>query len=175
MLQQTQVDRVLPKYHEWLGKYPSFEALAEAPETEVDQSVVSPRLQHPAEASASHCARSGRELRREVAVRRSDSALVQGNWCVYGRGDSQFRISRTGGDSRYQRRARAVSRVCRPRRPQSSRHEKAIVEYLGSAGTAAPCLRFQPGPDGLRRHFMHGAKAEVSDMPDGIALRGVST
>jgi A/G-specific adenine glycosylase len=28
MLQQTQVDRVLPKYHEWLGKYPSLEALA---------------------------------------------------------------------------------------------------------------------------------------------------
>jgi len=35
MLQQTQVDRVLPKYHEWLDKYPSFEALARAPETEV--------------------------------------------------------------------------------------------------------------------------------------------
>ena len=24
MLQQTQVDRVLPKYHEWLDKYPSL-------------------------------------------------------------------------------------------------------------------------------------------------------
>src|SRR5882762_8141896 len=33
MLQQTQVDRVLPKYHEWLGKYPSLEALAAAPLT----------------------------------------------------------------------------------------------------------------------------------------------
>jgi A/G-specific adenine glycosylase len=32
MLQQTQVDRVLPKYHEWLEKFPSFEALAAAPE-----------------------------------------------------------------------------------------------------------------------------------------------
>ena len=31
MLQQTQVDRVLPKYGEWLGKYPSLDALAEAP------------------------------------------------------------------------------------------------------------------------------------------------
>jgi A/G-specific adenine glycosylase len=30
MLQQTQVDRVLPKYHEWLDKYPSLEALAAA-------------------------------------------------------------------------------------------------------------------------------------------------
>ncbi|HKT79013.1 MAG TPA: hypothetical protein VJP86_02250 [Vicinamibacterales bacterium] len=35
MLQQTQVDRVLPKYHEWLEKYPSFEALAAASEHEV--------------------------------------------------------------------------------------------------------------------------------------------
>ncbi len=34
MLQQTQVDRVLPKYHEWLERYPSFEALAEAPEAD---------------------------------------------------------------------------------------------------------------------------------------------
>src|SRR5512147_651505 len=35
MLQQTQVDRVLPKYHEWLERYPSFEALADAPEHDV--------------------------------------------------------------------------------------------------------------------------------------------
>src|SRR3954451_13138399 len=35
MLQQTQVDRVLPKYAEWLEKYPSMEALAGAPEREV--------------------------------------------------------------------------------------------------------------------------------------------
>src|SRR5512145_2007137 len=35
MLQQTQVDRVIPKYHEWLEKYPSLRALAEARETDV--------------------------------------------------------------------------------------------------------------------------------------------
>jgi A/G-specific adenine glycosylase len=35
MLQQTQVDRVLPKYDEWLQKYPSLAALAAAPEHEV--------------------------------------------------------------------------------------------------------------------------------------------
>jgi A/G-specific adenine glycosylase len=35
MLQQTQVDRVLPKYEEWLARYPSLQALAAAPETEV--------------------------------------------------------------------------------------------------------------------------------------------
>jgi A/G-specific adenine glycosylase len=35
MLQQTQVDRVLPKYGEWLEKYPSMHVLAAAPEHEV--------------------------------------------------------------------------------------------------------------------------------------------
>ncbi len=35
MLQQTQVDRVLPKYAEWLAKYPSLDALAAAGEDEV--------------------------------------------------------------------------------------------------------------------------------------------
>jgi len=35
MLQQTQVDRVIPKYHEFLSRYPSFEALAEAEPEEV--------------------------------------------------------------------------------------------------------------------------------------------
>jgi A/G-specific adenine glycosylase len=37
MLQQTQVDRVLPKYAEWLDKYPSLGALASAPEGEVSR------------------------------------------------------------------------------------------------------------------------------------------
>ncbi len=32
MLQQTQVERVLPKYHEWLEKFPSLPALASASE-----------------------------------------------------------------------------------------------------------------------------------------------
>jgi A/G-specific adenine glycosylase len=38
MLQQTQVDRVLPKYHEWLEKYPTLEALAIAAESDVTES-----------------------------------------------------------------------------------------------------------------------------------------
>jgi A/G-specific adenine glycosylase len=35
MLQQTQVDRVLPKYHEWLERYPSFDHLSRADEADV--------------------------------------------------------------------------------------------------------------------------------------------
>lgn len=37
MLQQTQVDRVVPKYHQWLDRYPSLESLAAAPEEEVSR------------------------------------------------------------------------------------------------------------------------------------------
>lgn len=35
MLQQTQVDRVIPKYHEFLDRYPGFKELAAAPVEEV--------------------------------------------------------------------------------------------------------------------------------------------
>jgi A/G-specific adenine glycosylase len=37
MLQQTQVDRVLPKYHEWLARFPSLAALAARPVEEAVQ------------------------------------------------------------------------------------------------------------------------------------------
>ena len=37
MLQQTQVDRVIPKFHEFLQKYPTVQDLAEAPAEEVRQ------------------------------------------------------------------------------------------------------------------------------------------
>src|SRR3954465_6858212 len=37
MLQQTQVDRVLPKYHQWLEKYPSLSALAAADQVDVTE------------------------------------------------------------------------------------------------------------------------------------------
>ena len=36
MLHQTQVDRVLPKYLQWIQAYPSFQALAAAPLSEVE-------------------------------------------------------------------------------------------------------------------------------------------
>jgi A/G-specific adenine glycosylase len=37
MLQQTQVDRVVPKYHEFLGRYPTIDALAAAEAVDVRQ------------------------------------------------------------------------------------------------------------------------------------------
>ena len=37
MLQQTQVDRVLPKYAEWLAKFPTLEVLAKASDGDVNE------------------------------------------------------------------------------------------------------------------------------------------
>ena len=37
MLQQTQVDRVLPKYQEWIEKFPTLQALASAAESDVSE------------------------------------------------------------------------------------------------------------------------------------------
>ncbi len=37
MLHQTQVDRVVPKYHEWLARYPTIEILAMAPVKEAKE------------------------------------------------------------------------------------------------------------------------------------------
>ena len=35
MLQQTQVDRVIPRWHKWLGRWPTVESLAASPPAEV--------------------------------------------------------------------------------------------------------------------------------------------
>jgi A/G-specific adenine glycosylase len=75
MLQQTQVDRVLPKYHEWLEKYPSLAALAAADEREVSDTwrplgynIRPRRLQSIARESV---ARYGGELPADEATLRS--------------------------------------------------------------------------------------------------------
>jgi hypothetical protein len=68
MLQQTQVDRVLPKYHEWLGRYPTFEALAR-PTNATCAHLVPARLQHPPRRLQAIRPRSGRALRRRLARR----------------------------------------------------------------------------------------------------------
>jgi len=72
MLQQTQVDRVLPKYEEWLEKYPSLHALAIAAEEEVVKTWyplgynIRPRRLH--SIARESVARYGGELPRDEAT-----------------------------------------------------------------------------------------------------------
>jgi len=80
MLQQTQVDRVLPKYAEWLDKYPSMEVLAEAPEHDVTRTwyplgynIRPKRLQSIARESWPNTAASCRKTRRRCCRSRASA------------------------------------------------------------------------------------------------------
>ena len=91
MLQQTQVDRVLPKYQEWLTKYPTMEELAEAPLAEVKETwyplgynVRPVRLHAIARESV---ARYGGALPK-------DPERLQGHRPLYGRRDPGLRVPR---------------------------------------------------------------------------------
>ena len=158
MLQQTQVDRVLPKYAEWLDKYPSFDALASAPEQRGDRHLVSARLQHQAQTPAEHRARGRGPVRRPAAGRRGDAAVVQGHRRVHRRGHPQLRVRRARRHSRHQRRAGAVSRVRRRGRSEEPRHEAPSVGGVGRARARPSRVRLQPGADGLRRDGLRRAE-----------------
>ena len=70
MLQQTQVERVMPKYHEFLGRYPTLEAWPQARARRGAEHLVSARLQRAAAEPAGHRARDGRPLWRAPPRRR---------------------------------------------------------------------------------------------------------
>ena len=71
--------------------------------------------------------------------------------------------------------ARVLFRVFVGRgRPEGARDARASVDAVADAAAAPPRLRLQPGADGLRRHALHRAQAEVPDLPDARRLRRVS-
>ena len=175
MLQQTQVDRVLPKYHEWLEKYPSLEALADAPEREVAETwrplgynIRPRRLQAIArEAVATY----GGRLPSDEATLLSFKGI--GAYTAGAIRSFAFRERAAILDTNV---ARVLFRVFIGKGDaEGARDEERPVEHLGGSRSADPRLRFQPGADGLRRHAVHGEKTEVPDLPDGAALLGVST
>ena len=125
MLQQTQVDRVLPKYAEWLDKYPSLDA-SPAPTSGRQRDLAAARLQHPPEAPSGNRPRSGGALRRPAAHRRRDAAVVQGHRRLHGRRDSQLRVPAARRHSRHQRGPSALPGVHRRRRSEEPRDEEAL-------------------------------------------------
>ena len=125
MLQQTQVDRVLPKYHEWLDKYPTLEALAAAPEGDVTETWrplgynIRPRRLH---------AIARESVERYGGALPSDETRcsLQGHRRVHGRRRPQLRVRPARRDPRHQRRARAVPHLRRTRRPEGARDEAML-------------------------------------------------
>ncbi len=136
MLQQTQVDRVLPKYHEWLEKYPSLTRTRRGRSGRGHRDLAAARLQHPSAAASCDRARVGGALRRRAAQRRRDAAVVQGHRRLHRRSDSQLRLRPARGDSRHQRRPRPAPRVRRHGRRQGARDETTPLDAVRSAGAA---------------------------------------
>jgi hypothetical protein len=131
MLQQTQVDRVLPKYLEWLDKYPSLAALADAAEDDVVQTwrplgynIRPRRLQSIARESVT---RYGGQLPSDHETLLSFKGIG-----AYTAGAIRsFAFGQRAGDPGHQRRTRAVSGVRRPRRHQGAQDAQAAVGSLG--------------------------------------------
>ena len=166
MLQQTQVDRVLPKYREWLEKYPSLEALASAPEDDVTATWrplgynIRPRRLH-AIARESVMRYGGQLPSDEV-----DAAFVQGNRGLHGRRHPELRVPPARRHPRHQRGARALPRVRRPRHSERHCNPKTPLGGVGGPCSAQRCLRLQPGVDGSRRPRVRCPETEMPGVPD---------
>ena len=166
MLQQTQVDRVLPKYHEWLEKYPSLDALAAAPDDEVNETWrplgynIRPRRLHAI--ARESVARYGGSLPSDEETLLSFKGIG-----AYTAGAIRsFAFGAARGHRRHQRRPRPLPRVRGPRRRQGARHAQAPVEGVGDPRAAKARLRLQPGADGSRGDGLRRPEAKMPDLPD---------
>ena len=170
MLQQTQVDRVLPKYAEWLEKYPSLHALAAAPEREVTATwyplgynIRPRRLQTIAREAV---ARYGGQLPADEETLLSFKGI--GAYTAGAIRSFAFRQRAAILDTNV---ARVLFRVfVGRRRSEEPRHEAPSVGHLRSARAGAPRVRFQPGADGFRRHGLRRAQSQMPGLPDDQEL-----
>jgi len=165
MLQQTQVDRVVPKYREFLRHYPTIEKLAAAPVDAVR------RLWYPlgynvrpirlhAIACESVARYGGRLPDREEALRQMPGIgrYTAGAILSFAYGQDAAVL-----DTNVRR---VLGRVfLGPRR---------LADLLGPrrrAGAARPRLRFQSSAHGFRRDVVHAAQAPLCLLPHEALLR----
>ena len=127
MLQQTQVERVLPKYREFLARFPTLAALAAAPAREVDPGVGGLGLQP--------CARCGCTSIARQAVERVRRAITQHT----GRADARSRASG------------ATRRARWPASPSGCPSRPWIRTYAACSGASFAASSQPPGPAARRR------------------------
>ena len=154
MLQQTQVDRVLPKYAEWLEKYPSLDALAAAPEAGGDRR---PGIRSATTSGRSGCRRSRARRSRATAA----SCRPTRRRCCRSRASAPTRPARSAALRSASARpsstptSRACCSACSsatgdPKSHAMKRHLWALSETLVPI---AARLRLQSGADGLRARW----------------------
>jgi A/G-specific adenine glycosylase len=173
MLQQTQVDRVIPKYRQFLRRYPTLGRLAGADARDVR------RLWYPLgynarpfrlhqiarEAVARYGGRlpdRAEDLRRLPGVGRYTAGAVLA--FAYGRDvavlDTNVR--------------RVLGRVFLGSRGAARAGREGLLGPRRGARAARPGVRLQSGAHGLRRDVVRAAEAEVRAVPDEALLRELS-
>ena len=168
---------MLPKYAEWLERFPSLHALAAADETHVTETwrplgynIRPKRLQ---------------AIARE-AVARYDGRLPDDEETLLSfKGIGQYTagairqlcLPATCGDSRHQCRPRALSRLCWRRRSEVARHEETLVGGVGRDGSAEACSSTSTRRSWILRHGLHRAKPKclVCPMAKGCRTFPIST
>jgi A/G-specific adenine glycosylase len=175
MLQQTQVDRVLPKYQEWLEKYPSLKALADAPGGGRDRDWrplgynIRPRRLHAI--ARESVERYGGELPSDGATLRSFKGI--GEYTAGAVMSFAFGQREAILDTNVAR--GPLPHLRRPRRAEGARDEDGTSgPSLAPVLPASPRLRLQPGADGLRRDALHARKPKCLICPMQTGLQAVS-
>ena len=175
MLQQTQVDRVLPKYHEWLDKYPSLEALAAArgrrrrarrggrSATTSGRGGCTRSRANRSRATAASCRRTRRRCSRSRASAPTRPGAIR-----------SFAFGQRAAilDTNV---ARVLFRVFVGRGDAKAHAMRKQLWAVSEALVPAQArLRLQPGADGSRRDGLHRAKAEMRCVPDDALVHVVS-
>ena len=164
MLQQTQVDRVIPKWHAWLERFPTLGDLASAAPCGGDS--------RSGRASATTCARCGCTPSRA----RSSSSTTA---CCR---DSLDGLMTLKGVGRYTAGAVACFAYEQPVAMVDTNVRRVLSRVFGvrawgrsgagrSRSSAGRGLRLEPGAHGPRRHAVSRAAAAVSGVPAGSRMR----
>ena len=174
MLQQTQVDRVLPKYEEWLGKYPTLAALATAHEDDVAETWrplgynIRPRRLHAI--ARESVARYGGELPSDADTLLSFKGI--GEYTAGAVLSFAFGQRAAILDTNV---ARVLFRVFIGRgQPKAHAMRRQLWTSFAHAPSGSPRVRLQPGTDGFRRDDVHRAKAAMPPLSDAARLRRLS-
>ena len=159
MLQQTQVERVVPRYLAWLERWPTVEALAAAAIPDVLARVAGARLQP---ARAEPASRRGGDQRARVAGRPDRAARRRR---VHRRGDPQLRVRRRRAAGRHERAPRAGADRTSLRRAQRAGADGSRRDRLPRA---RPALRDLPA-----RRRLPVARPPLRAASQAVALRGL--
>ena len=168
MLQQTQVDRVIPVYHAFLRRFPTFESLADAPAGEVIRAWAGMGYNRRA-LNLQRAAQAVVELHGgSAAHRRQGAAVAAGRRGVHGECAGLLRAGAAGGGRRHQRAPGAGAGL-----PLAV---DAVGPPSGGDSGARPArgqgMGVEPGAYGPGRDGLHVSAADMPAVPRAFGVPG---